>query len=90
MSDLIAPNIIYFQTQKQLTALNNIRELLKSVLIYLRACNFYLGIVLPHINYETTSSRQVNLIKHFYKTNRFRKYSITKSVVEVWNKIPNI
>ena len=48
------------------------------------------SIVLPHINYETTSSRQVNLIKHFYKTNRFRKYSITKSVVEVWSKIPNI
>ena len=40
MSDLIVPNIICFQTQKQLTTLNNIRVLLKSVLIDLRARNF--------------------------------------------------
>ena len=40
MSDLIASNIIWFQAQKQLTALNNIRELLKSVLTDLCACNF--------------------------------------------------
>ena len=40
MSDLVVPNIICFQTQKQLAALNNIRVLLKKVLIDLRARNF--------------------------------------------------
>ena len=40
MSDLVLSNIICFQTQKQLTTLNNIRVLLKSVLIDLCACNF--------------------------------------------------
>ena len=38
-------------------------------------------------NYETSSSTQVNLIKRFYKTKRYGKYSITVSVVESWNKI---
>ena len=32
MLDIIVPNIICFQTQKQLTSLNNIQVLLKSVL----------------------------------------------------------
>ena len=40
MSDLIVPNIIYFQTQKQLTTLNNIQLLLKKALIDLYAPNF--------------------------------------------------
>ena len=40
MSNLIVPNIICFQTQKQLASLNNIRVLLKSVLTDLRARNF--------------------------------------------------
>ena len=40
MSDLVVPNIICFQTQKQLATLNKIRVLLKSVLIDLRARNF--------------------------------------------------
>ena len=26
-------------------------------------------------------------MKHFYKTNRYGKYSITISAVELWNKI---
>ena len=34
------PNIICFQTQKQLATLNNIQVLLKGVLIDLRARNF--------------------------------------------------
>ena len=38
-------------------------------------------------NYETSSSTQGNLMKLFYKTNRYGKYSITVSVVESWNKI---
>ena len=38
-------------------------------------------------NYETSSSPQGNLTKLFYKTNRFGKYSITVSAVELWNKI---
>ena len=40
MSDLIVPNIICFQTQKQLTTLKNVGVLVKSVLIDLRARNF--------------------------------------------------
>ena len=40
MPDLVVPNIICFQTQTQITTLNNIRELLKSVLNDLRARNF--------------------------------------------------
>ena len=40
VSDLIVPNIICFHTQKQLAILNNIRVLLKSVLIDLCAHNF--------------------------------------------------
>ena len=38
-------------------------------------------------NYETSSSTQGNLTK-LYKTNKYGKYSITVSVVELWNKIP--
>ena len=38
-------------------------------------------------NYETSSSTQGNLTKLFYKTNKYGKYSITVSAVEVWNKI---
>ena len=38
-------------------------------------------------NYETSSSTQGNLTKLFYKTNKYGKYSITVSAIEVWNKI---
>ena len=38
-------------------------------------------------NYETSSSAQDNLMKPFYKTNRYGKYSITVSATESWNKI---
>ena len=38
-------------------------------------------------NYETSSSTQCSLTKLFYKTNKYGKYSITVSAVEVWNKI---
>ena len=38
-------------------------------------------------NYETSSSPQGNLMKLFYKTNRYGKHSITASAVESWNKI---
>ena len=40
MLDLIVPNIICFQIQKQLATLNSIAVLLKVVLIDLRARNF--------------------------------------------------
>ena len=40
MSDRVVPNITCFQTQKQLTTLNNIQVSLKSVLIDLPARNF--------------------------------------------------
>ena len=39
MSDFVVPNIIDFQTQKQLVTLNNIQVLIKCVLIDLRARN---------------------------------------------------
>ena len=38
-------------------------------------------------NYETSSSTQVNLLKVFYKTKRYGKYSISVSAVDSWNKI---
>ena len=38
-------------------------------------------------NYETSSSIQGNLMKLFCKASRNRKYSITVSAVESWNKI---
>ena len=38
-------------------------------------------------NYETSSSTQGSLTKRFYKTNKYRKYSITVSAAESWNKI---
>ena len=38
-------------------------------------------------NYETSSSAQGNLMKLFYKTNRYGKYLITVSAAESWNKI---
>ena len=38
-------------------------------------------------NYETSSSTQVNLTKRTYKTNKYGKYSITVSAVEVRSKI---
>ena len=37
--------------------------------------------------HETSSSMQGNLIKLFYKTKRYGKYSVTVSPVESWNKI---
>ena len=41
-------------------------------------------------NYETSSSTQGNLMKRFYKTNRYGKYSITVSAVKSWNKNLNL
>ena len=38
-------------------------------------------------HYDTSSSTQGNLIKPFSKTKRYRKYSITISAIESWNKI---
>ena len=55
MSDLVVPNIICFRAQKQLATLNNIRVLLKSVLIDLCACNF-VQFVEPWISLSKLSS----------------------------------
>ena len=38
-------------------------------------------------SHETSSSIQGNLIKPFYKTDRYGKYSITVSVAKLWIKI---
>ena len=40
------------------------------------------------LKYQKSSSTLGRLIKLFYKTNRYRKYSVTVSVVESWNKTP--
>ena len=40
-------------------------------------------------NYETSSSTQGNLIKNFYKTKRYGKYSITVSAADSWKKSKN-
>ena len=40
-------------------------------------------------NYKTSSSTQGILKNCFYKTNRYGRYSITISDVELWNKIQN-
>ena len=47
----------------------------------------YFGFSSDQHNSETSSSTQGNLIKLFYKTKRYGKYSITLSAVESWNKI---
>ena len=39
------------------------------------------------MNKCTSSFTQGNLMKRFYKTNRYGKYSMTVSAVESWNKI---
>ena len=61
MSSLIVPNIICFQTQKQLTSLNNIRVLLKSVLTDLRARNFVRAKASLRARYVHTRHRARNL-----------------------------
>ena len=38
-------------------------------------------------NYEASSSTQYNLLRLFHETNRYEKYSISVSVVELRNKI---
>ena len=38
-------------------------------------------------NYETSNSRQGNLIKSSYRTNKYGKYSIIASAIDSWNKI---
>ena len=40
-----------------------------------------------HHNYGTSSSRQGNLIKSSYMTNRYGKYSMIASAVDSWNKM---
>ena len=49
--------------------------------------NTLLNISTDQRNYETSSSTQDNLAKRFFKINRYGKYSITLSTVELWNKI---
>ena len=61
MSDLVVPNIICFQTQKQLATLINIRELLKSVLIDLRARNFVNAKTSLHARYTHARNCTRNL-----------------------------
>ena len=38
-------------------------------------------------NYEASSSTQYNLLRLFHETNRYEKYSLSVSVVELKNKI---
>ena len=61
MSDLIVPNIICFQTQKQLATLNTIVILLKGVLIDLSAPNFVHAKTSLHARCIHTCNRVQNL-----------------------------
>ena len=82
MSDLIVPNIISFQTEKQLAALNNIGVLLNGVLIDLRTRNFmhaktYLRALNVHARHRESnlSSRDCGLLKYLFEAtikNNFR------------------
>ena len=49
--------------------------------------NIWFSLSSDQHNYETSSSSQGNLMKRFYKTDRYGKYSITVNAVESWNKI---
>ena len=49
--------------------------------------NTWFSFSLDQHNYETSSSTQGNLMKLFYKTGKYGKYSITVSAVELWSKI---
>ena len=62
-------------------SLNNLDNLSSSVF------NTWLSFSSDQHNYETSSSTQSDLVKHFYKTKRYEEYSITVSAVESWNKI---
>ena len=82
MSDLIVPNIICFQTEKQLAALNNIGVLLNGVLIDLRTRNFmhaktYLRALNMHarLRARNLSSPDCGLLKYLFEAtikNNFR------------------
>ena len=50
-------------------------------------CNTWFSFSSDQHNYKTSSSTQGNLIKLFYKTERYGTCSITVSAVELWNKI---
>ena len=49
--------------------------------------NKWLSFSSNQCNYETLGSTQGNVIKRFYKTNRYVKYSVTVSADNLWNKI---
>ena len=49
--------------------------------------NTWFSLFSDHHNDETSRSTQGNLMKPFYATNRYEKYSITVIAVESWNKI---
>ena len=57
------------------------------VSLHLKCTWFYSAIASKLQFHGFSSSSQGNLIKLFYKTKRYGKYSITVSAVESWNKI---
>ena len=62
MSYLAVPNIICFQTQKQLATLNNMPVLIKSVLIDLRVRNFVHAKISLRAHYMHTRHHARNLL----------------------------
>ena len=62
MTDLIVPNIICFQTKKQLATLNNIQVLLKGVLTDLRARYFVYAKTFLHTRFIHTLHHACNLL----------------------------
>ena len=78
-------SIVKFQDKICLENILFVSKSLKS--LSLSVFNTWFGLSSDQHNYKTSSSTQGNLTELFYKTNRYGKYSITVSAVELWNKI---
>ena len=82
MSDIIVPNIICFQTQKQLATLNSIGVLLKRVLIDLCAYNFVHAKTSLHAHCMHTRNHMQNLSSAaMYQVAQKKLYGINIKVV---------
>ena len=82
VSDIIVPNIICFQTQKQLTTLNSIGVLLKRVLIDLCAYNFVHAKTSSHAHCMHTCNHMQNLSSAvMYQVAQKKLYGINIKVV---------
>ena len=82
MSDVLVPNIICFQIQKQLATLNNIRVLLKGGLIDLRACNFMHAKTSLHTTLVTVKATCRALVAHIFSNFQVPKFLGKKKIMQ--------